>query len=199
MRQRLRYLKKHATLISKVAFYRTTWCLMRSKCYKQQASEEDLEKTSTSLCLGLAAWIALQQTIMNRVKRKGKKRGKKRQKRVLLSVNGLMLRGPSCSGTQLEWDHFRCTEGWNKRIRDKQSSTEKWYTCTLWRFHANICTPHILTCSLGPQFRWRQQTFIPCSFHQRITFLVLPTTELLHLRCMQSSSLCSQLTSGSHS
>lgn len=51
---------------------------MRSKCYKQQASEEDLEKTSTSLCLGLAAWIALQQTIMNRVKRKGKKKGGKK-------------------------------------------------------------------------------------------------------------------------
>lgn len=53
---------------------------MRHKYYKQQASEEDLEKNSTSLYLGLAALITSQQSKKGRKKKT--ERGKKRQKSI---------------------------------------------------------------------------------------------------------------------
>lgn len=54
---------------------------MRHKYYKQQASEEDLEKNSTSLYLGLAALITSQQSKKGREKKK-QRGGKKRQKSI---------------------------------------------------------------------------------------------------------------------
>lgn len=60
---------------------------------------------------------------------------------------------------------FQTYRGLKKRTWDKQNS------CTFWRFHANVCTPHIAPWSLEPQFRWKQHTFIPCCFHHFSTLL----------------------------
>jgi len=101
-----------------------------------------------------------------------------------------MLRGPACSDMQLKWDVSEAQRA-KRRQYWIDGSTEKQYTCTLGMFHANVCTAHTPTWSLKPQFRWKQQTFIPCGLHQHITFLVLSTTEMLGLHRMKSSSRAS--------